>query len=104
MSDQEYWAFVMASTEQFSTEQPVPTMRPLSQFWEGANQLCLVYPATASLVTAPECGSHPTHLVYQFEQEQGVWKIATFESPRFERILYWFLERNACPKAATPQK
>ena len=103
MSDQDYWAFVMASAQQFSTENPIANIRPLSQFFEGS-KLCLVYPATGSLATAPECGSYPMHFVYEFEQERGVWKIASFESSNFEKTLYWFLDHNYPLKPAVAPK
>ena len=96
-SDQEYWAFVMASSLQFNIEKPVKTTIPESEFMEGGRRF-LVYPAAATLITAPEIGFFPTHPVYGFELEQGLWKMTTFMPGLFEANLYEFLRRKGATK------
>jgi hypothetical protein len=99
-SDKQYWAFVMASSQQFSTDKPCPTMAPVAEFWEGPTRYFLVYPAGRSLVTAPEMGSFRAHIACGFEQENGMWKMETFAAPAFEAALYWYLQRKQTSKPA----
>ncbi len=96
-SDQEYWAFVMASSLQFNIEKPVKTAVPEAEFMESGRRF-LVYPAAGTLITAPEIGFFPTHPVYGFEQEQGVWKMTTFMPGLFEATLYEFLRKKVVLK------
>lgn len=97
-SDQKYWAFVMASSIQFSTEKSLAKIAPVGEFWENQTRLFLVYPVSRSLVTAPEMGSFRGHVVYSFEQENGVWKMTSFVPGTFEATLYWFLRQKPALK------
>jgi hypothetical protein len=58
-SDREYWAFVMASSLQFSTEKPIAAIAPIGELKDGESRVLLVYPVRRSLVTAPELGLFP---------------------------------------------
>ena len=89
-SDQEYWAFLMASTQQFSTETRLAPIAPVAEFWEG-RRLLLVYPVTGSLISASEMRSFPAYVVCGFEQENGIWKMVSFRPNTFEVTLYLYL-------------
>jgi hypothetical protein len=84
----------MASSLQFVPEKPIATIAPIAEFREGETRLFLVYPVTRSLLTAPELGSFPAHVVYGFEQEQGAWKMTSFLPNLFETTLYWYLRQK----------
>ncbi|MEY2527390.1 MAG: hypothetical protein QOE73_2161 [Verrucomicrobiota bacterium] len=99
-SDKQNWAFVMASSQQFSTEKPRGAVAPVAEFWDGPTQYFLVYPAGRSLLTAPEMGSFKAHLAYGFEQENGIWKMRSFVPNAFEAALYWYLQRKLALKPA----
>ena len=93
-SDADYWAFVMASSTQFSTEQPIMAAPPDGEVRESDNKILLVYPIRSSLVTAPELGLFPSHAVFPFERDGGIWRIAWYAAPRFEATLHWYLRQN----------
>jgi hypothetical protein len=92
-SDQQYWAFVMASSLQFSNENQVPQLKPVGEIMEG-RRLLLDCPVPHSFVTAPELGTFRRDLVFAFEQENGSWKMVSFATGKFEATLYWFLQKN----------
>jgi hypothetical protein len=96
-SDREYWAFVMASSLQFSTEKPIAAIAPIGELKDGESRVLLVYPVRRSLVTAPELGLFPGHVVYGFERENGTWKMTSFLPNTFEATLYWFLQQKRNP-------
>src|ERR1700704_6667002 len=93
LSDQEYWAFLMASSLQFTTEKPTKADAPVAEFMEGA-QVGLLYPGSGRCGAAPEAGLFSTRVVYCFEQEEGVWKMISFLPNKFERSLSEFLQKR----------
>jgi hypothetical protein len=98
-SDREYWAFVMASSLQFTADTPAIAIAPRAEFTEG-NRFFMVYPTTRSLSTAPEVGSFPTHVAYGFEQEEGSWKMISFFPDMRERTLYSFVRQKQAAKSS----
>jgi hypothetical protein len=93
-SDREYWAFVTASSAQFSVDKPVPVLAPIAELKEGADRILLVFPAQRRLVTAPEMGVFGGHNVYIFEQEDGAWKLISFFPQTFESTIYSYLRQK----------
>ena len=100
LSDQEYWAFLMASSLQFNLQRPEPARRPLAQFWENPFRLSLVYRGSGIILGAPEFGRIPGDMVFTFEQENGGWKMVTFTPNVFETTLHWYLEQRCRTKVA----
>ena len=97
-SEREYWAFVMASSLQFSAEKPIAAIAPIGELKDGESRVLLVYPVRRSLVTAPELGLFPGHVVYGFERENGTWKMMSFLPNTLEATLdYWFLQQKRNP-------
>jgi hypothetical protein len=93
-SDADYWAFVMASSMQFSTERPIMAVAPEGEVKQGDKRILLVYPVRASLATAPELGLFNAHTVCTFERDGGVGRMAWYAAPMFEETLYWYLRQN----------
>jgi len=93
-SDADYWAFVMASSMQLSTEHPITAAPPEGEVKKGANTILLVYPMRGSLATAPELGSFPALTVFPFERDGGVWRIDFYAARTFEEKLNWYLRQN----------
>jgi hypothetical protein len=93
-SDRDYWAFVMASSLQFDHEKLVSSRIPETQFWE-KDRYFLVYPARRTMVTAPETGIFPSHVVLGFVHEQRDWKMISFMPRQFESTLYTFLAQRS---------
>lgn len=89
LSDREYWALMMAASLQFTSEKPLQTVQPVSEFVD-VGQFFLVYPGTIRPMMAPEAGVFLKYDVLGFRQEEGSWKLNTLLAGWLETSLYQF--------------
>jgi hypothetical protein len=98
LSDEDYWATVMAHAMRFAGEKPRNITQPIAQFGNETG-LVFVYSGTTLLKTAPEAGSFVWHRAYCFQEENGAWKLSSLVVDTFEASLCAFLQiwRPASP-------
>jgi hypothetical protein len=94
LSDEGYWATVMACTFRSARENPTNIAQPVAQFADN-NGLVLVYAGKAGLKTAPEAGSFVWHRAYSFQRENGIWKLSSLIVDTFEASLCAFLQNRS---------
>jgi hypothetical protein len=94
LSDEDYWATVMACTFRSAGEKPTNITQPVAQSADNTG-LVLVYAGNAALKTAPEAGSFVWHRAYSFQREDGVWKLSSLIVDTFEASLCAFLQNKS---------